>query len=341
MRKARVWLWRADSAGCGTYRVRWPSEAVTKHYGDSIEIRHDTVLNKDNRNWNPDVVVGQRVCLPGPSEVWQEWHRQGKVLITELDDSLWDIPQRNLKASAVFNTPGVRKRLEENIAVSDWITVTTEALKQTVIRNTGFPAERIVVIPNALPPELVIDSVPELGSTPRDFALGYLASPTHGEDWKMVRRHVKRFLENNLDTVFATVGTDYGADLRMPGRTAHRKWDPSPESAILSIDYELSIAPLLAGTFNRSKSDIKQLEAAARGVPSVVSDVTAYAPVVNGVTGVKIAREHEWGKALQSLWDNPGERHRLAVNAHRDVAENRTTDATAPLWADVMTRGKP
>lgn len=338
MRKAKVWLWAADESGCGSYRMRFPSDAVTRHYGNAFEIRHGTLLSKGTRDWNPDVIVGQRVCQPGPSAAWQEWHRQGKVLITEMDDSLWDVPSSNLRGSAIFNSRDPRKRFEENLAVSDWVTVTTQALKDTVIRNSGFPADRIIVIPNAIPPELVVDTVPDPESW--THSLGYMASATHADDWKMVRRHVKRFLDNNPGTSFVSAGTDYGDSLGMPHQTIHRPWEPSPEKAIESIDYAVSIAPLLAGTFNRGKSDVKFLEASARGSLSIVSDVTAYGPVVNAKTGVKVAREHEWGRALQRLWDDPEEGYRLASEAHRDVRENRTTDNTAEAWADVYSRGK-
>lgn len=329
-------MWRADSAGCGSYRVRWPCDALAKHYGDEVETRHETVMTRDQRDW-PDVIVGQRVVLPGPSRVWHEWRKQGKVLITELDDSLWDIPQSNANASKVFNTKDIRKRLNENIAVSDWVTVSTGALKQTVHRNTGFPLDRIVVIPNAVPPELVVDEVPEPGS--RKYTVGYLASPTHSDDFKMVRRHLVRLLENNEDVTFASVGADYARELRQPSRTFHRRWTNSPEDAVSAIDYELSIAPLVAGSFTRSKSDCKWVEASARGVPSIVSDVTAYDPVRDGETGVKVRREHEWGKALQRLVDSPEERHRLAVEAHAEVRQHRTTDYTVHLWHDILTRG--
>lgn len=338
MTKLKVWGWQADSAGCGTYRVRWPADAVTKHYGDRVEIRHDTNMSKENRDWDPDVIVGQRVVLEGPSRMWQEWRRQGKVLITELDDSLWEVPESNLRASAVFNARGMRRRLEENIAASDWITVTTQALRETVHRNTGFPLDRILIIPNAVPPELVVDTVPDPES--HRFSLGYLASQTHGEDFKMVKRHLLRLLENDTGLTFASVGADYAKELRMPERTFHRGWDPSPAEAIRSIDYGLSMAPLLPGTFNRSKSDCKYVEASARGVASIVSDVTAYDPVKHNVTGVKVRREHEWGKALRSLLESPDERLRLATAAHAEVAEHRTTDVTAHQWYEAFTRGR-
>lgn len=270
--------------------------------------------------------------------MWYEWRRQGKVLVTELDDSLWEISESNLNASALFNAPGIRRRLEENISASDWVTVTTEALKQAVIRNTGFPESRIIVIPNAVPPELVVDTVPEPGS--RSYSLGYLASPTHDDDWKMVQRHVKRFLENNEDAAFASVGADYAKRLKMSERTFHRRWDDSPEKAIRAIDYEISMAPLLAGTFNRSKSDCKWVEASARGVASIVSDVTAYTTVKDGVTGVKVRREHEWSRELRNLWLSPDKRHQLAVRAHDEVASYRTTDNTAARWYEVMNLGR-
>jgi hypothetical protein len=337
MTKLNVWGWSADSAGCAAYRVKWVADAITRHYGDEIDYQYGTVMSKEQRE-TADVVVGQRVCLSGPTHFWQQWSREGnKVLIMELDDDLWSVPESNARGSAVFNNTGFRSRLNANVRASDWVTVSTEPLRQAVHNNTGFPLERIVVVPNALSPELVLENFDDSKLV---HTLGYLCSPTHKDDFAMVKRHLKRFLENNPQSTFHTIGTDYGSQLQVPRAVHHTDWVKSPEDAILGIDYAISICPLVPTHFNKSKSDCKFLEAAARGAVTITSDVAAYAPVVHGETGFKVRREHEWGRALQSVLDDPVASYHVARNAWSYVRDERTTDATAPLWREVLTRGK-
>lgn len=337
MNKTKIHFWSADQAGCAYYRCHWVSDALRKNYGDRLQVSVDTVMTKEMRE-EADVIVGQRVILEGPSHFWQLWSRdRDKVLVMELDDDLFSVAPSNAKASKVFNNPTHKNRLTKNILASDYVTVSTEPLRQAVHKNTGFPLERIVVVPNAVPKEFLVDSVDPDRYTD---TVGYLSSPTHRDDFDMVKRHLKRFLGNNPETSFRTVGSDYSTELQMPNQTRHVSWIRPPDRAIRSIDYRISICPLLPGVFNQSKSSCKFLEASARGVVSVVSDVTPYSEVVNGETGYKVRREHEWGRTLQKVYENPQDALRVARNALGYVRDNRTTDHTAPLWFDVLTRGK-
>lgn len=340
--RTRVHFWSADFAGCAAYRCRWPSQALNEHHGDSLDVTADTVMSREQRD-RARVVVGQRVVLPGPSHFWREWSEEGdKLLIYEVDDDLFSVPASNVKASGIFNSPKNRDRLIRNLLASDYVTVSTEPLKDTVHRVTGFPRERIVVIPNALPPELVLSEEQVVERWEKhSHALGYLASPTHDRDFKMVQRHVRRLLENNAGASFHTIGTDYSTRLDRPGQTRHSDWFRRPEDAIAGIDYRVSIAPLEAGIFSRSKSNCKWVEASARGAVSIVSDVPAYASVIHAETGYKVTREHEWGKALASVYGDPVDSLRVVRNANRYVRENHTTDRTVSLWHEVLTRDKP
>lgn len=340
--KMRVWGWSADSAGCEAYRIRWIADAINRLHGDEIDYQYGTLMSPEWRE-NSDVIVGQRVTLSGPSYFWRKWSRQGdRILIYEVDDDLFSVPGHNTRASVIFNVPKNRSRILDNIRASDYVTVSTEPLREAVHRASGFPTDRIVVIPNALPPELVLSEEDAVRRWEQHtHTVGYLASPTHERDFGIVQRHLKRFLERNPGTSFHTIGTDYGERLRLPDRTHHSDWFRSPEDAIRGIDYRMSIAPLEAGYFARSKSDCKFLEASARGAVSVASEVTPYASVRNAETGYTVRRDHEWGKVLQSVYDDPSDALRVMLNANRYVRENRTTDHTVGTWFDVLTRPKP
>lgn len=328
----KVHGWAADSAGCQAYRIRWVADAVNRHFGDEIEYQYGSVMSPESREW-AETVIGQRVCLPGPSHYWQQWAKEGKKrLIMDADDDLFSVDPANVKASAVFNRGEYQQRLRDNFRVAHLITVSTEPLRQAIHRNTGVPLSKIVVISNALPPELVLDKIPDAESDAAPL-LGWLASPTHSSDARMVTRHLKRFMEQHPGERFHSIGADYGGWMKLPeSQRVHTAWLKKPEDAIRAIDYRVGICPLLPAVFNKSKSDCKWLELSARGVPAVVSDVSAYDSVKHGVTGYKVRYEHEWGKVLTKVTGDAEMRRELATAAHAYVKAERTTDNTAAAW---------
>ena len=334
--KTKVWGWAADSAGCQSYRIRWVADAINRLHGDEIEYRYGTLMKEEDREW-ADVVIGQRIVLPGPSYFWQKWASEGsKKLIVEFDDDLFSVDPENVRASNVFNKSDVRRRLRDNILVSDLVTVSTEPLKNAIHRETGFPLDRILVIPNALDPKILENPLnrDEMDGAP---LLGWLASPTHGKDSKLVSRHLKRLFDNNPDARFHTIGANYGTEMGLnPEQVIHTGWMSPPEKAFRKMDYRVGIAPLTGSTFNKSKSDCKFLEMGARKVAPLVSDVPSYDSVIHGVTGFKVTREHEWSRALRDLCSDEGMQKKLAENAHAYVRDHRTTNATAPLWRGVI-----
>lgn len=332
MSKINVWGWAADSAGCQTYRIRWVADAINRLYGDEINYRFGTIAKPDDREW-ADVIIGQRVVLPGPTMFWQDWAKEGnKKLILEFDDDLFTVTEDNTRASRIFNKGQVRDRLKQNVLAADLVTVSTEPLKVAINRETGYPLDQILVIPNAVDPGVLENPLDrdQMDGAP---TLGWLASPTHGPDSKLVSRHLKRFLENNPDARFHTIGADYGKQMGLnPDQVIHTTWTRPPEAAFRKIDYRVGIAPLVGSAFNRSKSDCKFLEMGARKVAPLVSDVMSYSSVIHGETGYKVRYEHEWGRSLRTLCADDAMQRELAENAHDYVKNHRTTNHTAPLW---------
>ncbi|MFT8718583.1 MAG: glycosyltransferase [Acetobacter sp.] len=85
--------------------------------------------------------------------------------------------------------------------------------------------------------------------------------------------------------------------------------------------FDISIAPLEVGNvFCEVKSEIKYLEAALAGVPSVVSPTAPYrACIEQSVTGFLAHNDAEWEEALTQLVTNPALRKRIARNALNQV----------------------
>lgn len=325
----RVWGWSADSSGCQAYRIRFPFYAV-KEYRPDLVMGFGTTIKPEAKEL-ADVVIGQRICIPGSSKLWQRWAKEGqKKLIFELDDDLWNIDPANQKAYYFFGDRDTRRRLNENIQVSYAVTVSTPELAEEVYRQTGHG--NIHVVPNAVPPWLLDHEAP------KNHHVGWGGSPTHHGDFGLLRQGMKKFLQHNPGRTFHTIGMDYAEWMKLPREQCHHtKWVPTPEDFFRTIDYTVGVAPLADSHFNQSKSDIKFLELAALGIPTIASDVAPYRSIVDGKTGVLVKNDHEWGRTLRSTVEDPDAFARMGEEAKEYVRNNRTTTHTAPLWYNVIT----
>lgn len=82
--------------------------------------------------------------------------------------------------------------------------------------------------------------------------------------------------------------------------------------------WDINIAPLENTTFNQAKSNIKFIEAAAFGVPSVCSVTQPFGSVIaHGQNGMLARNPREWEEALMQLVASEPLRRRLGEEAHR------------------------
>jgi glycosyltransferase involved in cell wall biosynthesis len=135
---------------------------------------------------------------------------------------------------------------------------------------------------------------------------------------------------------FHFVGADYSlidewkAD---PARSRHTRWQPDLWDFYAGVDFDIGVAPLdPAGKFNRSKSALRALEYAARGIPVVASNCEAYRGFVqHGVTGFLVKYDHEWGRYLRDLVNDEAMRTEMGAAARR-LAREWTIQKRYTAW---------
>lgn len=312
----------ADQTGCGTYRIALPMQGLAA-LGHTTT--HSQSMPPTIRHQPDTIIIGQRVCMPGPSSLWQTLAKQGRHLIFEIDDDLWNVDATSTQAHKFFADPQLRKRLEDNIRAATAVTVTTAPLAERVA--TFNP--NVHVIPNAVPDWLVEHQPPQRqdGTT----TIGWGGSATHSMDWQQAAAQIRRVLQRHPGTELHCMGTNYAAGLR-GCRIRYTPWVPSVEGFLKTIDYHLGVAPLRPHVFNQAKSAIKAIEAGALGIPMVASAVRPYEDYVqHGRTGFLVRRDHEWATHLRALLNDPGMRAEMGAAA-RVQARQHTITALAPAW---------
>lgn len=324
----RIFFWSADSSGCAYYRCELPAGALASR-------GHATLVStKMPDEWlrTADVIVGQRVCQPGPSMRWQNLRKEGRAaLVYEVDDDLLDVDPSNGPAWAFFQRPEIRANIERNIEMADLVTVTTEPLAD-LIRELN---PNVAVLPNCVPASL-LDAPPAPGR--KGFTLGWSGGASHTLDLAEARQEVARFLRRHDDAGLHVIGTaDRDFCRAMPAdRLRSTRWFDSVPDFHAAIDFDIALAPLRPSVFNRSKSAIRCLEAAALGIPVVASNFGPYAEFVqHGVTGFLVSKPHEWGTYLRESLD-PWVRRDMG-RAARSLAEQYTIENNVELWEKALT----
>lgn len=335
-----VFGWAADRSGCWWYRIHQPLRALTAH---GWTTRDSGTMPANPMDW--DIIVGQRVCLPNPTTRWQELARDGhKGLVFEMDDDLFNVDPSNEMAFGFFGGPRIRANLLANIQVSAAVTVSTPLLAEVVRQHTDAP---VYVLGNYIPRTLLDLPTPEsrrwLLDADLTLTVGWAGSNTHAMDWAYAGGQVKRWLRKHPAVKFHTIGADYltspkMADEAYNAQIRHTPWVDSIPEYYAALDFNVGLAPLRPHVFNQSKSWVKALEYAARGIPTVASDTGPYSGFVDhGRTGFLVRRDHDWSAFLNELTTDHTLRESMGLYA-RDLAGAHVMEDHAWRWDTVYRR---
>lgn len=155
--------------------------------------------------------------------------------------------------------------------------------------------------------------------------LGYFSgTPSHDEDFASIARALRDVLSSDPSARLLLVGpVALPAELAgLESRVERRGLVPWDRLAELVAETDVCLAPLLAERpFGAAKGEIKYLEAAAVGVPTVASATAAYRHAIHdGENGLLATTQGEWRRALGALLEDPALRARLGSAAATDVA---------------------
>nr|WP_294508374.1 glycosyltransferase [uncultured Rhodopila sp.] len=254
----------------------------------------------------------------------------------ELDDLIFDLDDYAANPNLIGLDQPTAK------ALFDGATLYRQALQRckNVIASTPYLAERMqcagggasACIENALDTE-TLRVAAEARGRPEDGQVRILygsGTRTHDADFAFVAAALKRVAGEHRNVQIVLVGelSPPKSLLELDARLEQLPACPYPEYLGLLAQSDIAIAPLLPATFNEAKSNIKFLEAAAVGVPSVCSPRSAFANAIRpGVTGFLAETPDEWYQALTALVTDPELRQRVGKAARQDVLERYSPDA--------------
>ena len=317
--------------GNGVFHYRVNAPLVEAQYQGLLTWRYTNNLTAELVA-EADVVVGHLMNHPRSVAMWEAAGGAGRVLVSEYDDDYLNIradnptfggSQADYEEYLQHNVPAVRHALE----ISDLVTVSVPYLADRLREHTDAP---VVVLPNTV--DEVLLEIPQRTRRPGEqLQVGWGGSATHTIDWRMAADGVRYGL-----TKAGARLTVMGADFRplIGYRDAiHVPWADAIDQYYLALTgFHVILAPLADDDFNRAKSPLKALEAAALGIPVVASDAGPYRDFVrHGETGFLCRTDDDWMKALRTLANDEEQRQEMGRRG-RELAAGLTTQKWANEW---------
>lgn len=323
----KVWGMTGGTDGCTHYRISTPLWGLERR-GHTVGWRPDLPPTAVDA---ADVVIGQRVCKPEISDMWQALAASGKPTVYEVDDNLFRVHPSSPAAHKLFSDPDMQARIRANTRVASAVFVSTERLAEVF----GEFNDHVYVLPNC-----VLTDVIENGRTRHgtgQVVVGWSGSSTHAMDFGALAGVFTRVCARNTRLAFHTIGVNYMRAAGIPpNRIRVTRWTDNVWKYYQSIDFDIGVIPLTRDPFNTAKSDVKFVEYAALGIPVIASDYGPYHDSIeHGKTGLLVRRPNEWARHLRDLLADPAMRTEIGDNA-REWARTRTIESNAWRWETAL-----
>lgn len=328
----------ADVGGCGHYRMKFPSWSLQTIRRDVRFIESMKLIVDPNFYRDLRVVRLQRQVNDAQCDFFLKFlaplsQSIGFWLIYELDDVIKyeDIPSYN-HAKKAFSNKKFFQNVKNMFHAADFMTVTTENLKQYYCKNYDIPQEKVIVIPNYLPRWWIGETFNldrqmlqfnEFKNKPR---IGLPLSSSHYDitgvnNYQDDVTHITDFVRKTVNKYTWVFTGNVPKQLEDLART--RKIEVHPGSDLLNYPRELwrknlqaIVAPLQDNIFNRCKSNIKLLESWSLGIPSIVQDLPCYSQYTNWIFKDSNGLQNQLDKLFQ---DN--KRYKKIIKQNRHIVD--------------------
>jgi glycosyltransferase involved in cell wall biosynthesis len=242
--------------------------------------------------------------------------------VYEVDDVVFreDIPDYN-KFKFAFDNDEIRNNCIEIINLCDEVTVTCDYMRKLYQERTG--KKEITVIPNFVPyswmghqynKNRIWNNYDKNKKKPRVLYTGsgahYDVDNKNGgiDDFSHVVELVKKTVDK-YQWVFVGAFPPPLLSFVQSKKIEFHNWQSLADypDFINSLNAQVMIAPLLDNSFNRSKSDIKFIEACVLGLPCLVQDMETYK---NAPEFLKFKTGEDLEQKLESILKNKAQYYR-------------------------------
>lgn len=260
-------------------------------------------------------------------------------VVFDLDDNLLALPENHPDRLSHHYASSLLP-IYEALLLADFVTVSTEKLKQTF---KSFN-DNIYVLPNFLDDSLWPFHLPIRQNKTKPITIGYMGGESHKPDIEWITPVLEKINQKfDGEINFHFYGVQPPETFLGLTNVKYTELKTYHYKEFIDdfhhIDVDIFIAPLINNLFNQCKSPLKFFEYSTIGVPGVFSDIEPYKNViVDGENGFLAKSQDEWFEKLEILIQNPDLRYELAKNAQETVRSNWLMSENAHLWTDTYNK---
>ena len=282
---------------------------------------------------------------PAILSLMQHAKKLRKLVVYDIDDLIFDreqIQQAFGQTTEQLNDKDLQGILmgaglyKQAIETAHYGIASTPALQKELAELVTL--KQCFLLPNGL--DSFIETCAELPKIPaQDDKIRIFygsGTKTHDEDFALVAEPLNTLFEENANVSLVLAGQLSIPDLLQRFSDRIQRLPSMDFASYLQClqHSDIAIAPLKAGVFADCKSEIKWLEAACLGVPSVVSNTAIYAEVIDhNKTGYIAATSEEWLKYLSELAQSKAFREQVGQAAQQYVNQAYGSKAMAQTMA--------
>lgn len=266
-------------------------------------------LKEFNTDFVSHIVVSRR-CTVNNYQSFKEWLKNNDIkLVLDLDD-YWELPKHF--ESYVQYSQRTTLEIIQTMMIADIIWTPSKYLAKLMSRENT--KAKIEVIPNTI--NLDHEQWKQRKKPSKEVRFGYVGAKNHSKDLNEMAYDFSKKESYSVDL------DDYALKLRAKYILAPH---PIGWYGKLYEYFDVSLSPIQGGKFNKSKSDLKVVEAGFTRTSIIASNKTPYKESIqNNVTGLLCSSARDWKNAIESMTK---EKHReLSGNLHRYVKKHYDLD---------------
>lgn len=353
---SKVFMMGSAYQGCYYLRCWLPlfyNNWYGSHVGYTKETKPANVVAKNMAE--SDIVVFHRADTVEHHRIGMEMKAAGKKIVFDNDDTY------NLSKNHPFfglDEAGFEenKRMKNNvinnfIRNADLVTTTTEFLADEYRKIN----DNVVVIPNYVDPDDWDEPARNEGTKVR---IGLVGSVAYHHDFHIIKDIIKE-LDDRGDVQLVLFGLQSKAHRKLNPKVSevHNKenkfWDSLKNkehvpwcdmgeyfTTLNELKLDLMLIPRLENNFNKSKSNVKFLEAAMCEIPVIASSFNdgPYEKDINGQNGIIVKTKEEWEREINKLIKNKKARRLMGRMAKDYVLKNYNINNHYTDWVDAYRR---
>ena len=261
-------------------------------------------------------------------------------IFMEIDDNVLSIPPYNQAHEVYSPRSEVRRRCLEQMRKSDGVIVSTPYLKEIYSEFNS----NIHVVPNSI-------NFKKWDSLKRKkkpgIRIGWAGGSAHEGDFDEVKDAILGICKKYPNVKFVLVNGPAANGLpewaKGVKQIEHKMmWTPILKypQMLADLDIDIGISPLVDSAFNRGKSNLKWLENAALGIPTVAMNVGHFAHTLTHCDTAMLANDSdEFFKHLETLINDRKLRKEIGNSARVHAEINFNIDENIKKYCRILNEG--